>query len=104
MASSIEKANKKYNSFMPSIPGSIIIAILLISMAIYLSKYLKGYRYTGIILGCGITVLGLSLLIVVPEGYGLHTGIFLAIIGPQYTVVFSMTFANISGYIKKPLF
>ncbi|KAI9272724.1 major facilitator superfamily domain-containing protein [Phascolomyces articulosus] len=82
-----------------SIPGSII-AILLISMATYLNKYFKEYGYIGV-LGCGITVLGLSLLIVVPEGYGVLSGIFLAIVGPQYTAFYSMTSANISGYTKK---
>ena len=51
-----------------------------------------------------LTTLGFILLIVVPEGAGILAGIFLAIVGPQYTVYLSLASINIAGYTKKTFY
>ncbi|KAI9272729.1 major facilitator superfamily domain-containing protein [Phascolomyces articulosus] len=89
-------------SILLSIPSSVI-AIILISLAAYLSKRYKENAYIGV-LGCAITILGLILLLVVPEGGGILSGIFLAIVGPQYTIFLTISSVNIAGYTKKSFY
>ncbi|KAG2224708.1 hypothetical protein INT45_009023 [Circinella minor] len=89
-------------SILFSIPGSII-AIILISLAAYLSKRFQENGYIGV-LGCVITIVGLLFLIVLPEGGAILAGIFLSIIGQQYTIFLSMSSVNIAGYTKKSFY
>ena len=51
-----------------------------------------------------LTTLGFIFLIVIPEGAGILAGIFLAIVGPQYTVYLSLSSINIAGYTKKTFY
>ena len=75
----------------------------MISLAAYLSKRFKENGYVAA-LGCIITILGLLFLIVLPEGGAILAGIFLSIIGQQYTIFLSMSSVNIAGYTKKSFY
>ncbi|KAI9278705.1 major facilitator superfamily domain-containing protein [Phascolomyces articulosus] len=89
-------------SILLSIPASVV-AIILISFSAYLNKRFNENCYIAI-LGCMVTILGLVLLIVIPEGAGILVGVFLAIIGPQYSILLALTSINISGYTKKSFY
>ncbi|KAG2222164.1 hypothetical protein INT45_007181 [Circinella minor] len=85
-----------------SIPYNII-SIILIFMTIYFNNRFREYGYIATIC-CVITLIGLLLLISLPKGHPIIIGLFLANIGPQYSIITTLISVNTSGYTKKTFY